>query len=150
MDAGKQLLITALWAAAQLAQAQVATENGGYGPIVWPEERQHELAGHYAGTLRNYECENMTARLTLDETHHYLLAVHCTGQNSPARTLHGEWWVDEIAGSCLILNRDDGEEKMFGFRISDDASLLSLDGGDCNAADERDASHGLVRTNHKQ
>lgn len=45
MNAGKQLLILMLWVAGPLAHAQVATENGGYGPIVWPMERQHELAG---------------------------------------------------------------------------------------------------------
>src|SRR5688572_21981346 len=141
MKAGKQLLILALWGVAQFAQAQVATENGGYGPIVWPKERQHELAGHYVGTLRDYECENMIANLALDKAHHYVLTVECTEEDSSARTLRGGWWIDEIGGSCLILNNEDGEEKMFGFRISDDADLLSLDGGGCTAANERDAPH---------
>ena len=155
MKAGKQLLILALWgvaqiAPAQVALAQVATENGGYGPIVWPEARQHELAGHYAGTLRDYECENMTASLVLDKAHHYVLTVDCAEKGSPVRTLRGDWWIDEIAGSCLILNKGDGEEKMFGFRISDDADLLSLDGGGCDAADERDSPHRLKRTASKR
>ncbi|MDR6840382.1 hypothetical protein [Pseudoxanthomonas sacheonensis] len=150
MKAGKQLLILALWGMAQFAVAQVATENGGYGPIVWPKERQHELAGHYAGTLRDHACENMIARLALDKAHHYVLTVDCSEQGSRARTLRGDWWIDEIAGSCLILNHGDGEEKRFGFRISDDANLLSLDGSDCNAADERDSPHGLKRTGSKR
>ena len=150
MKAGKHLLILALWGVAQFAQAQVATENGGYGPIVWPKERQHELAGHYLGTLRGYGCENMTASLALDKAHHYVLTVDCTEGSSPARALRGDWWIDEIAGSCLILNNGDGEEKMFGFRISDDADLLSLDGGDCTAADERDSPHRLKRTGSKR
>lgn len=146
MKAGKQLLTVALWGVAQVALGQVATENGGYGPIVWPKERQDELAGHYAGTLRGHGCENMTARLVLDKAHHYVLAVDCTQEGPPARTLRGDWWIDEIAGSCLILNNGEDEEKMFGFRISDDADLLSLDGSDCNAADERDSPHGLKRS----
>lgn len=149
MKAGKQLLILALWGVAQFALAQVATENGGYGPIVWPKERQHELAGRYAGTLRGYECENMVASLTLDKAHHYVLTVDCTEENLPARTLRGNWWIDEIGGSCLILNKENGEEKMFGFRISDGADLLSPDGSGCTAADERDSPHGLKRTGSK-
>ena len=149
MKAGKQFLTLALWGVAQSALAQAATENGGYRSV-WPEERQHELAGHYAGTLRDYECENMTASLALDKAHHYVLTVDCTEQGSPARTLRGDWWIDEIAGSCLILNNEDGDEKMFGFRISDDADLLLLDGGGCTAADERDAPHKLKRTESKR
>lgn len=149
MTAGKQLLVVALWAVTQLAQAQLAPENGGYGPIVWPKERQHELAGHFAGTLRDHECGNMTARLALDEAHRYVLTVHCTEQESPARTFRGDWWIDEIAGSCLILDKSRDDVKMFGFRISDDANLLSLDGGDCTAADERDWPHALKRTDSK-
>ena len=38
---------------------------------------------------------------------------------------------------------------MFGFRISDDANLLSLDGGDCTAANERNWPHTLKRTDRK-
>ena len=150
MNAGKHLLILMLWVAGPLAHAQVATENGGYGPIVWPMERQHELAGEYAGTLRDHECANMAARLTLDEAHRYVLTVHCTDQESPPRTLRGDWWIDEIGGSCLILDKNRDEVKMFGFRISDDANLLSLDGGGCTAADERDGPHQLKRTGSKR
>lgn len=146
MKAWAPFLVIALVGLSQSAYAQVATENGGYGPIVWPKERQHELAGEYVGTLRDHECGNMTARLTLDEAHRYVLTVHCTEQKPPLRTLRGDWWVDEIAGSCLILDKNRDEVKMFGFRISDDANLLSLDGGGCTAADERDGPHRLKRT----
>lgn len=149
MTARKQLWVMTLWAATELAQGQTATENSGYGPIVWPKERQHELAGHYTGTLRDHECGNMTAQLALDEAHRYVLTVHCTEQESPTRTLRGDWWIDEIAGSCLILDKSRDEVKMFGFRISDDANLLSLDGGDCTAANERNWPHTLKRTDRK-
>ncbi|RZA32006.1 MAG: hypothetical protein EOP92_28230 [Lysobacteraceae bacterium] len=146
MNARTRTLPLVLWALVQSACAQVPADTGAYGPVVWPKDRQHLLAGTYAGTLRDHECASMTARLTLDAEHHYLISTACTAPESPARTWRGHWWVDEIAGSCLILDHADGQPKQFGLRLGDDAADLQLDGGDCMAADELDWPHVLKRT----
>ncbi len=139
-----------LWLVLQSGFTQAPALVNSYGPVVWPKERQHELAGHYAGTLHDYECKDMIARLTLDKAHHYSLKVQCMDPHSVARTFHSGWWIDEIGGSCLILNQQDRDEKMFGFRISDDAMRLLPDGSSCDAANERNAPHSLKRTDGKK
>ncbi|PZO68880.1 MAG: hypothetical protein DI640_15625 [Sphingomonas taxi] len=64
-------------------------------------------------------------------------------------TIRGSWWIDEIAGSCLILvgpyASSTNDDHRYGFRIHGDAHALHQDGGRCQSADERDAGMVLTR-----
>ncbi|TDK28462.1 hypothetical protein E2F46_00790 [Luteimonas aestuarii] len=121
----------------------------------WPPARQPLLAGEYSGKVRDGwqrdgACEFLSARLRLSTDKTYVLDLHCAADATGTRMLRGTWWIDEIAGSCVILvdpqpvpTRDD---RLFGFRVIGDADALRQDGGGCQAADERDEAMVLVRT----
>jgi hypothetical protein len=148
-----------------LATAGLAHAQDVAGSQQWPDQRQHLLAGHYIGQVRdsdreNQPCEYLDADLDLrfSRRHEeiertYSLVLKCPGEPTMNRKLKSTWWDDVIAGDCLILQPELGpnpehpwnEGKLFGFRIEDDANALYLDGGGCEAADERDAGVGLRR-----
>jgi hypothetical protein len=52
--------------------------------------------------------------------------------------------------ACPILDKENGGPEMFGFRVGDAANQLSLDGGDCTAADGLDDPHRPRRTRSKR
>jgi len=117
----------------------------------WPKARQPQLAGDYSGQVRDWmtrdpACEYKRARLQIKADKRYVLTTRCDRGKGRKETVAGPWWIDEIAGSCLILNREPPlrheDERWYGFRISDDATSLSQDGGSCTAADERD--NGMI------
>lgn len=124
-----------------------------YGPLMWPLRRQHLLAGHYRGVLHvgAPDCADARAELWLQArpgeraSHRYTLTTRCLDGSAAPRTRHADWWVDELAGSCLILEHAPDPRypppfPLFGFRI-DDADedipfeqrprILSQDGASC-------------------
>lgn len=122
--------------------------------VEWPRDRQHLLVGDYAGTLRDgwrrdMACEFLDARLTVNVDGRYALHGRCTDGSGDRAILRGSWWVDEIAGSCLILMQEPPipgqDDRLFGFRIVGAAVALVQDGGNCQAADERDRGMILER-----
>lgn len=132
----------------------------GYGPIKWPLRSQHLLAGYYSGLLQieveRTECASARAELWLEaavgdqKSHRYTLKYTCLSGQDPNHhrrtvTLRSTWWVDEIAGSCLILEAEPDPRfsypsPLYGFRIDETdspklgvAGLLSQDGGNCQS-----------------
>lgn len=122
---------------------------------VWPESRQHLLAGHYIGQVRDpsrihQPCEYLDADLDLrfarvgDEVKRtYTIVVTCPADASIHFTLRSTWWITVLGDACLLLQSeptpgDAWADSAYGFRIEDDANTLSLDGGGCVSADERD------------
>ncbi|WP_082473497.1 MULTISPECIES: hypothetical protein [Xanthomonas] len=160
---GLLLLIAATCSAQQLRNPDYDDTTGSdYEPIEWSLRRQHLLAGHYNGkiqvTVDRTDCAAATADLRLDaikgrpESRHYTLSYTClSGQDPDYRkrtvTLRSTWWIDEIAGSCLILEREPDAARnpplaypLYGFRISENTHpkavtciLLSQDGSDCQS-----------------
>jgi hypothetical protein len=117
----------------------------------WPKERQPQLAGHYKGYVRDWmnkktACEYKSANLHIQANNRYSLSTRCDRGKGAEEVVTGSWWIDEIAGSCLILMREPPlqyeDENWYGFRIEGDAVSLSQDGGQCTAADERD--NGMI------
>ncbi len=147
------------------AQEKTRTPNydyhdPGYGPIKWPLRSQHLLAGHYSGLLQiegeRPECASAHADLWLEaavkdqKSHRYTLKYTCLSGQDPKHhrqtvTLRSTWWVDEIAGSCLILQAEPDPRfpypsPLYGFRIDETdnpkpgvAEFLSQDGGSCQS-----------------
>ncbi|MBB3813824.1 hypothetical protein CPBF426_15810 [Xanthomonas arboricola pv. juglandis] len=137
------------------------TPGSNYGPIQWPLRRQHLLAGHYVGRLQvavdRLDCPTAIADLRLEaikgdqDSHRYTLKYTCLSGRDPdyrkrTVTLRSTWWIDEIAGSCLVLEREPDPKRtissypLYGFRIDANgdpklkvASLLSQDGSDCES-----------------
>ena len=137
------------------------TPGSNYGPIQWPLRRQHLLAGHYVGKLQvevdRRDCPTAIADLRLeaikgkDDSHRYTLKYTCLSGRDPnyrkrTVTLRSTWWIDEIAGSCLMLEKEPDPKRkpssypLYGFRIEGNgdsklavASLLSQDGSDCES-----------------
>lgn len=162
---GRRFRIATIFMVAALATAWLAHAQEVVSSRQWPDQRQHLLAGHYIGQVRdsdreNQPCEYLDADLDLrfsrrnDEIERtYSLVLRCPEDPTMSRKLESTWWDDVIAGDCLILQPELGpdpeypwnEGKLFGFRIEDDASALYQDGGSCEAADERDANVGLRR-----
>jgi hypothetical protein len=124
----------------------------------WPDDREHLLAGHYIGQVRDpsrahQPCEYLAADLDLRYSHvggkterTYTLAVSCLEDPSMNREYESTWWNEVIGGDCLVLQPELGpnpehprnEGHLFGFRIDDDANALYMDGRGCVSADERD------------
>ncbi|MCC5072376.1 hypothetical protein [Xanthomonas campestris] len=157
----------ALFALSAACGAQENTRNPnydyhdpGYGPIKWPLRSQHLLAGHYSGLLQisieRTECASARAELWLEaavndqKSHRYMLKYTCFSGQDPKHhretvTLRSTWWVDEIAGSCLILEAEPDPRfsypsPAYGFRIDETdnpklvvAALLSQDGANCQS-----------------
>ncbi|WOB25034.1 MULTISPECIES: hypothetical protein [Xanthomonas] len=159
---GLLLLIAATCSAQQLRNPDYDDTPGYHGSIEWPLRRQHLLAGHYNGniqvTVDRTDCPAATADLRLDatkgrpESRHYTLSYTClSGKDPDSRkrtvTLRSTWWIDEIAGSCLILEREPDAARnpplaypLYGFRINENTHskavtgvLLSQDGSDCQS-----------------
>ncbi|APP74643.1 hypothetical protein [Xanthomonas vesicatoria] len=138
------------------------TPGSNYGPIKWPERRQHLLAGRYTGKIQvqvdRSACPSATADLRLvaikgrPESRRYTLTyTGLSGKDPNYRkrivTLRSTWWIDEIAGSCLILEREPDpalnpplDYPLYGFRILENDApgaghgiVLSQDGSDCES-----------------
>lgn len=132
---------------------QPATTDLRTTHVEWSISDVRDLPGEFVGTLRDWRvtapCELLRARLQLQQNGTYALALACV--QGPARTLsiQGKWWIDRNGSYCLILEDPDPPDgygnRWFGFRISADATWLSQDGADCNAADDRDLGKGLQR-----
>ncbi len=142
-------------------------QSPGYGPIMWPLRRQHLLAGHYIGLLHlgTPACADARADLVLQATpgqhdsHHYTLTTNCLDGRSAPQTLRADWWVDEIAGSCLILEHPADPQfpppyPLYGFRIDDAAvdipfeqrpQTLAQDGGSCQSGMPEEYTGKLLR-----
>lgn len=122
---------------------------------VWPESRQHLLAGHYIGQVRDpsrihQSCEFLDADLDLrfarvgkDVKRTYTIVVTCPSDTSIHITLRSVWWITVLGDACLLLQAeptpdDPWGDSVYGFRIDDDANALYPDGGGCVSADERD------------
>lgn len=120
----------------------------------WPKERQVLLEGRYRGMVRDGEaagqpCEFRTAILELQPKHRYTLRTRCDRGKGDRAIAKGRWWMDDIAGSCLILMREPiaagRDDRLFGFRITGEAKQLGQDGTHCASADPRDAGMTLTR-----
>ena len=140
-----------------LGTSGVARSKKAPPPYVpaWPESRQHLLAGHYIGQVRDpsrvYQpCEYLNADLDLrfarvdkkvERT--YTIVVTCPTDASIHVTLRSTWWITVLGDACLLLQSEPTPDEpwgdsVYGFRIDDDANTLYLDGGGCVSADERD------------
>lgn len=136
-----------------LAPLPGQSQTGQY-IVEWPADRQSLLEGRYSGTVRDSshagrDCEFSTAELDVLGDNRYAIDLRCREAPSRHRRLEGSWWIDEIAGSCLILVRPGADassgQHMYGFRIVGAAVALVQDGGGCQAADERDRGMILHR-----
>ena len=121
--------------------------------VEWPAARQHLLEGRYTGHVRDQsrregDSEFQTADLLIERDGQYVISLECDDGAERLHTIRGHWWIDEIAGSCLILVGPDAsssnDDYRYGFRIHGNAHALHQDGGRCQSADERDA--GMVLT----
>lgn len=133
--------------------AQAQAQAGRY-VVEWPPERQHLLKGSYVGTVRDgaregRSCEFASAELDVLRDRRYAIRLRCKDDSSLHTRMHGTWWVDEIAGSCLILVRPGDEawsgHHVYGFRIASATMTLQQDGDSCQAASERDRGMILHR-----
>ncbi|KUF24654.1 hypothetical protein [Xanthomonas phaseoli] len=156
------LLLTAVTCSAQEARNPDYDYTPGYGTIKWPERRQHLLAGRYTGKIQvqvdRGACPSASADLRLEaikgsqDSRHYTLTYTCLSGTDPnyrkkTVTLRSTWGIDEIAGSCLILQREPDPTlnpplyyPLYGFRIHENDSpgaghgiVLSQDGSDCES-----------------
>ncbi|MEF3082972.1 hypothetical protein V3391_12225 [Luteimonas sp. SMYT11W] len=136
----------------------VAPVRAQHYVVEWPAARQHLLEGRYTGSVRDeprrfQSCEFQTAELLIQSDRRYVISLRCDDDPSRTRTIRGGWWIDEIAGSCLILIGPDAsptnDDYLYGFRIHDAALELHQDGGRCQSADERDTGMILVRLDTK-
>jgi hypothetical protein len=143
---------------AALATAGLAHDQDVAGSQQWPDQRQHLLAGHYVGQVRDssrayQSCEYLDADLDLrysgagaNAELTYALVTSCPEDRSMRLEYRSTWWNEVIGGDCLVLQPELGpnpeypwnEGHLFGFRIEDDASALYQDGSGCVSADERD------------
>jgi hypothetical protein len=158
------LLLTAATCPAQEARNPDYdyTPGSNYGPIKWPARRQHLLAGRYTGKIQvqvdRRACPSATADLRLEaikgrpDSLHYTLTYTCLSGKDPNYrkkivTLRSTWGIVEIAGSCLILEREPDPAlnpplyyPLYGFRILENEApgashsiVLSQDGSDCES-----------------
>ena len=154
----RRFKIVAVLVVATAAPAWFAHAQGVDTSRQWPDQRQHLLAGHYIGQVRDssrtyQSCEYLDADLDLrysgegaEAQRTYTIAVTCPEDPSMNRKYESTWWNEVIGGDCLVLQPELGpnpeypwnEGHLFGFRIEDDASALYQDGSGCVSADERD------------
>jgi hypothetical protein len=150
--------VVAILVVSMLLPAWFARAQGVDTSEKWPDQRQHLLAGHYIGQIRDSSrahrsCEYLDADLDLrysgegaDAERTYTLVTSCPGDRSVRKEYRSTWWNEVIGGDCLVLQPEMGpspehpwnDGHLFGFRIEDDGNTLYLAGAGCVSADERD------------
>lgn len=164
-----RIMLLCLAASAAMANARQADPADG-----WPLQRQHLLAGHYAGKLQSYmrNCQTVRAELWLqmqpqrEKSRRYTLKTTCiagAAQHAPPRTISGSWWMDRVGDSCLTLSFEDPGDpqigpSLYGFRIEQDppsgsrpraaGQVLVQDGHNCHSGsppEQRDKRLRRVR-----